>query len=259
MSLIGNGSGAPVPDDEWSTWAYRVNPVAKTATPAFLKTVIKAEKFKRLAVIYDQTQDAHVGDAHICEQLAGELGYEIVSFEAYRSGDQDFSSQLTNVRLNKPDAVWVAASTGDGVRVVTQIREMGIEVPLLAGYGAFFDTVYWDGTDGGIQGGYTWMAYDLARAEGHLKSWLELYNKTFKLTVTSYSLHGYNAVHTIADCIRQAGSTDRGAIKEVLSSLDFNAPLGNRISFKNPPNGENLTPDLTIIKIDGRASGMKIT
>ncbi len=255
MPLIGNGSGAPVPDDQWTAWAYRINPVSKTATPAFLEVVIKAANVKRLAVVYDPSQDAHAGDAHICKQLAGKIGYEIVSFEACRGTDQDFSSQLTNVRVNKPDAVFVMLSTGDAVRLVTQLREMGIEAPLLTGYGALLDTVFWDGTGGQIQGGYTWASMDLTHAEGRLKRWIEQYDKTFKLSCTSYSIHGYDSVYLVADCIRQAGSNDRDAIQEVLSSMVHTSPLGNQVTFKNPPNGENLTPPLSIVKIDGRASG----
>ena len=61
LPLIGNGSGAPI--KEWNTYAYRINPIGAVAAPALLKKVIEREKVKRLAVIYDQTQDAQAGDA----------------------------------------------------------------------------------------------------------------------------------------------------------------------------------------------------
>ena len=256
LPLVGNGSGAPV--KEWNPWVYRVNLVADVATPMFLKVAVKAARVQRLAVIFDQTQDAQVADARFCQALAREVGYEVVAYEAYRSGDQDFSPQLTKIRATRPDAVFVAASTGDGVRVVTQLREAGISAPLFTGYGVLVDPVYWDGTKGGIDGGYTWVDQDLKRAGGVLRNWLDTYNKKFALEATSYSVYGYDAVHTIVECIRQAGRTDRGAIREVMSSLEFIGPLGTRVTFKNPPTGNNLTPSLTVMKIDGRGSGQTI-
>ena len=71
-------------------------------------------------------------------------------------------------------------------------------------------------------------------------------------------MHGYDAVYTIIECIKQANGTDRSAIQKKLSSLNFISPIGTRISFKNPPHGNNLSPSITIMKINGRASGQSI-
>jgi ABC-type branched-subunit amino acid transport system substrate-binding protein len=60
---------------------------------------------QQLAVIYDQTQDGQVRDAEVCKQLPAKLGYELVAFEAFRMGDQDFSPQITKIRSLKPDAI----------------------------------------------------------------------------------------------------------------------------------------------------------
>ena len=248
--LVGNGSGAPV--KKWTDWAYRVNTVATTAFPAMMRVVVKEANVKRLAVIYDQTQDAQKGDADLCKKFASELGYEIVAFEAMRAGDQDFSPQLSKMRTTKPDAIYVAVPTGDGVKVVSQIRTFAMDQPLITGYDSFRDPVYWDGTSGGVNGGYTWLAQDVNSAGGKLKAWVENYNKTFDLEATSFSTYGYDAVWTVAECIRQTNGTDRGAIHEVLQSLEYVSPLGSKVSFKNPPHGNNLTPSVTVVQVTGR-------
>lgn len=257
LPLVGNGSGAPV--KKWTPWVYRVNPDATTATPIFLETVVRTLGLSRLAVIFDQTQDGQVGDAKIAESLADQLGYEVVAYEAFRSSDQDFSPQLTNIRAKKPNAVFVAAATGDGVRIVTQLREFGIDAPLLTGYGAFFDPVYWDATDGKIVDCFTWLAQDPNHAASALTNWLQEYDRSFKLEPTSFSMYGYDAVYTIVECIKQANGTERTAIQHALSSLSFISPIGTKIRFRNPPHGNNLNPAIAILKIDGRASGRSIS
>lgn len=257
LPLVGNGSGAPV--KKWSQWAYRVNPESSTATPIFVKTVAKTLEIRKLAVIFDQTQDGQTGDARIARRLADEIGYEVVAYEAFRSTDQDFSPQLTKIRIKRPDAVYVAAATGDGVRIVTQLREIGIDVPLLTGFGAFFDPVYWNATNGKIDGCYTWMAQDANQLAGTMRKWLEEYNRLFELEPTSFSMHGYDSVYAIVECIKKANSKERGDIQKALSSLEFTSPIGTRVRFRNPPHGNNLDPSITVLKINGRASGESIS
>lgn len=253
LPLIGNGSGAPV--KEWTPYAYRVNPIGAIAAPALLKKVVAIEKVKRLAVIYDQTQDAQAGDAEQCKLNAAALGLEVVAYEAFRANDQDFSPQISKIRSVKPDAVYVAAATGDGIKVSSQLREAGIEKPLLTGYGSFQDPVYWDGTKGAVKGDYTWLAQDLSSPNAQLKGFLETYNARFpQQEATSFSTFGYDSVYAVLAALKKSGEADREKIAAALSGLDYTTPLGSRITFKNPPDGNNINPSVVVVKVSGRGT-----
>jgi len=251
LPLIGNGSGAPI--KEWNTYAYRVNPIGAVAAPALLKKVVEREKVKRLAVIYDQTQDAQAGDADQCRLNEKALGYEIVAYEAFRANDQDFSPQISKIRSVKPDAIYVAAATGDGIKVVTQIRDAGIDRPLMTGYGSFQDPVYWDGTKGSVKGDYTWLAQDLSSPTQQLRTFLDKYNAKFtQQEATSFSTFGYDSVFTFLEALKKAAQSDRDRIAAALQNLDFTSPIGSRITFKNPPDGNNINPSVVVVKVNGR-------
>jgi branched-chain amino acid transport system substrate-binding protein len=253
LPLIGNGSGAPI--KEWNTYAYRVNPIGAVAAPALLKKVVEREKVKRLAVIYDQTQDAQAGDADQCRRNEKALGYEIVAYEAFRANDQDFSPQISKIRSVKPDAIYVAAATGDGIKVVTQIRDAGIDRPLMTGYGSFQDPVYWDGTKGSVKGDYTWLAQDLSSPTQQLRTFLDRYNTKFtQQEATSFSTFGYDSVFTFLEALKKATESDRDRIATALQSLDFTSPIGSRITFKNPPEGNNINPSVVVVKVNGRGT-----
>jgi branched-chain amino acid transport system substrate-binding protein len=253
LPLIGNGSGAPI--KEWNTYAYRVNPIGAVAAPALLKKVVEREKVKRLAVIYDQTQDAQAGDADQCRRNEKALGYEIVAYEAFRANDQDFSPQISKIRSVKPDAIYVAAATGDGIKVVTQIRDAGIDRPLMTGYGSFQDPVYWDGTKGSVKGDYTWLAQDLSSPTQQLRTFLDKYNTKFtQQEATSFSTFGYDSVFTFLEALKKATESDRDRIAAALQSLDFTSPIGSRITFKNPPEGNNINPSVVVVKVNGRGT-----
>lgn len=251
--LMGSGSGAPI--KEWNTYSYRVNPVSTLAVPAMLRKVVAKEKIKTLAVLYDQTQDAQAGDAEVCRNMAAELGYTVSAYEAFRSGDQDFSPQISKIRSLRPDAIYVAAATGDGIKVASQVREAGIDKPMMTGFGSFHDPVYWDGTKGQIKSGYTWLAQDLNAPTPQLKSFLDRYNKKFpQQEATSFSSYGYDAVIAIVESVKKARSTERDKIAAAMQNIDITTALGTRITFKNPPDGNNLNPSVVVVQVNGRGT-----
>jgi branched-chain amino acid transport system substrate-binding protein len=256
IPLVGAGSGAPV--KQWNIWSYRVNPVSETAIPVLLRKVHAQMAFKRLGVIYDQTQDSQAGDAQMCKPLAQELGYEVVAFEAFRAGDQDFSAQIATIRSRKPDAIFVAAATGDGVKVASQVREAGLTVPMMTGSGSFQDPVYWDGTRGEIKGCYTWLAQDLASPAPSVKNFIDRYKAKFSQEATSFSTYGADALFAIAEAVKKAGAPTRAKMQEALTELDVVSPLGTHITFHNPPSGNNNTPNVVAIQITGRGTYVTI-
>jgi branched-chain amino acid transport system substrate-binding protein len=220
-----------------------------------LQKVIAKEKIKKLAVIYDQTQDAQAGDAEVCKQQAGKLGYELVAFEAFRAGDQDFSPQITKIRSLKPDAIYVAGATGDGIKVTSQIREAGLDQRLITGFGSFQDPVYWDGTKGVVKGDYTWLAQDLNGPTAPVKGFLDKYNARFpQQQATSFSTYGYDSVMTLMAGLKKAGEPDRDKLAAALADLDHTTSLGTRVTFKNPPDGNNINPSVVVIQITGRGT-----
>jgi branched-chain amino acid transport system substrate-binding protein len=255
MPMVDAGSGAPVKEKEWSPYACRVNPVSSTAIPVVLKKVVAKHGLKRIAVIYDQTQDAQAGDAEVVKTMAASLGYTVVAFEAFRTGDQDFSAQLSKIRSTKPDGIYIAATTGDGVKVTSQVVEAGLKLPMMTGFGSFQDPVYWDGTKGDIKGGYTFLAQDLQAPTPELKSFLDRYKARFtQYEATSFSTYGYDAVYTLYEAIKKAGSLEREKIAAAVASLKIKTPLGTNVTFNNPPDGNNNSPSVVVIQVNGRGT-----
>jgi branched-chain amino acid transport system substrate-binding protein len=248
LPLISNGSGAII--KQWTPWAYRVNPVASVASPVMLRKIVEIEKVKRLAVICDQTQDMQVSDLEFCRKLQGELGYELVADPSFRSGDRDFSVQLATIRAAKPDAIWVASQPNEGPNIVLQIRNIGIDKPLITGTGNFYDPTYWDNCNGGTLGSYTWLGSDLASPE--LKPFLDTYNARFPQKATLASTFGYNSMYALHQALVKAGAADREKVQQALSDFDYTSPLGTRMTFKNPPHGDNLNPTVIVVRITGR-------
>jgi len=130
---------------------------------------------------------------------------------------------------------------------------------IITGFGSFQDPVYWDGTKGVLKGDYTWLAQDLNGPTAILKGFLDKYNARFpQQQATSFSTYGYDSVMTLLAALEKAGEPDRDKVAAALAAFDFTSSLGTRITFKNPPDGNNVNPSVVVIQVTGRGTYVAI-
>jgi ABC-type branched-subunit amino acid transport system substrate-binding protein len=125
---------------------------------------------------------------------------------------------------------------------------------MLTGFGSFQDPVYWDGTKGQVKGDYTWLAQDLQAPSPVLKDFLDRYRAKFQQEATSFSSYGADAVTCVAEALKKAGAVDRAKLQEALASLEITTPIGSKVRFQNPPEGNNLGAQVVVIKVNGRGT-----
>ena len=71
---------------------------------------------------------------------------------------------------------------------------------------------------------------------------------------TSFSTYGYDSVMALMAALKKAGQPDRDKVAAALADFDMTTSLGTRITFKNPPDGNNVNPSVVAIQITGRGS-----
>jgi branched-chain amino acid transport system substrate-binding protein len=255
VPLIATGSAAPI--KEWNPWAFRINTVSKVAVPSFMRTLKARFDIKRVAIIYDITQDGQRGEAEFIRNSAKEVGYDMVAFEAFRVGDNDFRPQLSRIKASKPDWLGIYGATPELTKVVNQLTELGLKAELFTGFGTFNDPVAWDLTEGRVKGGYSWSAYfaleDAARPE--VGKMVQAYKKEFGHDPTLYSFYGWDAVHVYVEVVKRAcTTTDRQKFREALNTIENFPVLSGKATFKNPPEGENLTAAVIVNRTTGRGT-----
>src|SRR5271163_413138 len=96
---------------------------------------MKNLKAKTAAVFRDQKSDYSMGLADFFVKRFKEKGGTIISDQSFVAGDVDFKSQLTNIRGQKPDVIFVPGYYGEVGLIAKQARELGIKVPLIGGDG----------------------------------------------------------------------------------------------------------------------------
>jgi branched-chain amino acid transport system substrate-binding protein len=255
IPVMASGSAAPI--KEWNPWAFRLNTVSKVAAPAVMRTLKDKLDVKRVALVYDVTQDGQRGEAELIKNSAKDLGYEIIAFEAFRAGDNDFRPQLSKIKAAKPDWIGIYGATPELAKVVNQMAELGIKAGMITGFGTFNDPVAWDLTEGRVKGGYSWSAYfaleDPARPE--IAKMVQLYKKEYGHDPTLYSFYGWDAVHVYVEATKRAcTATDRDKFRQALNTIDNVPTLSGKATFKNPPDGENLSAAVIVNQTTGRGT-----
>jgi len=136
MPIIATGSAVPI--KKWNPYAFRVTIATPVAAPYFLKVFKAVFDPKRVAMIYDITQDAQRAEAELIRDLASETGFEIVAFEAFRANDTDFRAQLTTIKGTSPQWLGVYAAVPEGSKIINQMEELGLlgKVNIFTGYGS---------------------------------------------------------------------------------------------------------------------------
>lgn len=254
MPLVGTGSAAPV--EEWNPWAMRVGLVQSVALPALYETV-KNElgNLERVAIMYDETNDALVADREITKDLASEIGYSVVADVAFKAEDRDFSAIVSTVEASNPDVVFTAGAPADLGPLVIQLRNGGVSVPLLTSFANSSYAEVWEGSKGMVEGDYTWIAIDVNSMAGPLAKFAEDYDAAYPgETINPGAIFGYDAIHAAVAAAKQAGTvTDRTKFQEALGNLDLETPIGSHIKIDNPPSGDNQSARVSILQITGNA------
>ena len=90
---------------------------------------------KTAAVFFETGNDYSEGLKASFIEKAAELGLEIVSEEAFATGDKDFKAQMTNIAAKNPDVVFAPIYYGEAGLAVTQARQVGLKAAFMGGDG----------------------------------------------------------------------------------------------------------------------------
>lgn len=192
---------------------------------------------KSVWVLTDTSSDFTIGLSKYFKERFEANGGKIALEDEYDgSADVDFSAQITRLKnLNpQPDVLMVSALPDKAGIVVKQIRDMGIDIPIVSGDG--FDTPQLVDMGGVPQtnGVYFATHVSLESDEAIVKNFVEAYKKeTGNAPENAFAALGYDTMYLIADAIKRAGSTDSKAIRDALEKTTELAGVTGVVTYKD--------------------------
>jgi branched-chain amino acid transport system substrate-binding protein len=203
---------------------------------------------KTAALIFDISQDYCVGLANFFKKDFTSSGGKIVSETKFKSGDRDFTPQLSTIKGHNPDVIYAPIYYTELALIAKQAREMGITSPIVAGDGAQAPELI-DLGGNAVEGIYFSAHFheDMVETERG-KKFVELYKKEKGKDLDSFTAMGADAYFVTIDAIRRAGNTEPQKIRDSLvQTKDFEGVSG-KISMK--PDG-NAIKSIVINQVKG--------
>ncbi|ABQ47616.1 ABC transporter substrate-binding protein [Thermotoga petrophila] len=181
---------------------------------------------KRVVVFTDVEQDYSVGLSNFFKDKFTELGGQVKRV-FFRSGDQDFSAQLSVAMSFNPDAIYITGYYPEIALISRQARQLGFTGYILAGDGADAPELIEIGGEA-VEGLlFTTHYHPKAASNPVAKKFVEVYKEKYGKEPAALSALGYDAYMVLLDAIERAGGFDTEKIaEEIRKTEDFNGASG---------------------------------
>jgi len=175
--------------------------------------------WKKVAVLQGNAQAYSVGLAKNFKETFTKMGGQIVAEQGYEDGKTDFKGQLTSIKGNSPDAIFIPGYYNEVSLIAIQARELGINVPLFGGDG-------WDSpklTEGAagkaLEGCFFSNHYSEQDTSAIVRDFIGRFQKKYSAAPGAMSALGYDAMMIIAKVIKEKGKADPESIRAGLAAL----------------------------------------
>ena len=181
---------------------------------------------KNAAILRDIKNDYSVGLADVFIQNFKEMGGTIVADESYSEGDTDFSAQLTSLKAQNPEIIFVPGYYTEVGLIARQAKRLGINAPLLGGDG-------WDSPRlieiGGeaLNGSFFSNHYSQDDPSPQIQKFVADYKAKYNETPDALAGLGYDSAAVLFDAIKRANSLEGAKIRDALAQTkDFPGVTG---------------------------------
>ncbi len=214
-----------------------------------------ALKAKTAAILRDQKSDYSMGLADFFIKRFKDKGGSILADQSYVAGDVDFKSQLTNIREQKPDVIFVPGYYGEVGLIAKQARELGIQAPLLGGDGWDSSKLYEIG-GAALDGCYFSSHYSSDSTDPKVQDFVKKYQAKFGEVPDALATLGYDSVGVLAAALKNAKSLDGAGIRDAIAGTKNFAGVTGSISLDAD---RNAVKPAVVLKISGGKSSFVTT
>jgi branched-chain amino acid transport system substrate-binding protein len=203
-------------------------------------------KAKQAIVMTDVKQDYSVGLTDAIRQYFTQNGAGISNALSYSSGDTDFRTQLTGVRMAHPDVVFLPGYYTEAALILLQAKQLGIKCPFVGGEG-------WDSpalvqvAGKAADGNYYTDHFSAADPEPRVQKFVQTYRAKYGALPDALAALWYDGARLLSQAVQRAGSTEAAKIRDALAETrDFEGVTG-RISIDE---NRNAAKSGVILKIE---------
>ena len=227
---------------------FRTSLATNISIPSGVMVTQQKIGYQKVATIYDEIDVYSRSSNEVLKTVLEANGVEILTQETFKTGDTDFSQQLTNIMTVEPDALFISALAQEIAQIVAQTSKVGFPDTIrVIAPDLTMDEVQkaGDGAEGTI-GFIGWSR--TSDAPGN-QAFIENYRAKYGIEPEPWAAQSYATLYVLANAIKIAQSADSTAIRDALAQTkDLPTILGN---FSFNPDGDALYDQIVLIVKDG--------
>jgi branched-chain amino acid transport system substrate-binding protein len=207
---------------------------------------------RRAVVMTDIKQDYSVGVTEELKQYFGANGGQLLEEISFSSGDTDFRAQLTKLKADRPEVVFLPAYYPEAGLILRQARLLGVTVPFLGGDG-------WDSpalvqvAGKSADGCYYANHFSPDDTDPRVQQFVATYKERYHSPPDALAALWYDGMRLVADSIQRAGSDSPEKIRDAIAQTKGFAGVTGNISLDDQ---RNATKPGVIVAIQGGAIRM---
>ena len=223
--LMATGASASGLTDR-SVYAHRLFITADLDAATMAKFAVQRLKLKRIAIlqVHDEFGESF---ANIFKTKFQDASHKIVYREAFEKGTTDFRGLVQKLKNVSPDGIYILGYDNNLALLPIQIRQAGITVPILsigtigqpnvlAQAGVALENTYFTTTQFSADNPITPEA----------KRFVENYEQKYGKAPSYFSAFSYDAVHLLANAIKDGGYSSEGIRKSLNSGKTYHGAMG---------------------------------
>lgn len=186
------------------------------------------QEWKSLAILYINN-DFGVGLTKVFSEEINNLGGKVLASETYEQGSSDFRTQLSKIKLAKPDALYIVGYR-EAPQILIQLKEMGLNVQVL-GTGDLEDPNLIKIAKKTAEGIYfTQLHYDINDSSTLVQEFVKRFRNKYGSDPDIFAAYGYDAMKVLAFAIAKS-KLDSESIKNELYKMRGYRGVTGSISF----------------------------
>lgn len=213
-------------------------------------------KANRIAILTDVKSDYSKGLAkNFKEKLTSNGGKVAVELD-YNGGEKDFKNQLTTIKADSPDAIFLPGYYNDVALICIQAKQLGMDIPIFGGDGWESDSLITVGKEA-VEG--TYFSTHCSPEEGtpEMVAFVASYKKRFNGKIPdAMAVLGYDSAMVLADSIKRAETTESVALRAAIATTKDFAGAGGKFSINA---NRDADKPLVFIQIKGGKFTYKAT
>lgn len=218
-------------------YLFRISANDQLAGPFLADMALR--RSDKIAMILDNSTWGRSNQVSMTHRLK-ELGHTPVYVSWFNRGDIHFDTTWQEIRRTGAGVVLLVANATEGAAIVKDMFHRGTPLPIISHWGITGST-FWEVVapqaatlDLSVLQTFSFLRNPRPQTEAVLARYQQLFRtrSVHEVISPNGTAHAYDLIHLLAKAIRQAGSTDRSAVRQAMESLTTHEGL---VKWYAPP------------------------